>query len=68
MGRRWRPGEVTVMGVATKGHNPIVYGCGPKVARRAVAVLIDDGTDSASLDFTLYVVNQTDAWLVWDSY
>lgn len=56
------------MGVATKGHNPIVYGCGPKVARRAVAVLIDDGTDSASLDFTLYVVNQTDAWLVWDSY
>jgi hypothetical protein len=31
-------------------------------------VTFDDGTDSASADFTLYVIKRADGWIVWGSY
>jgi hypothetical protein len=42
--------------------------CGPEVAAATYAVTFDDGTDSASLDFTLYVIKRSDGWSVWGAY
>ena len=63
-----KPSRVTVLGPGTSGGTPVAYGCGPKVARRTVAVVLDDGTTSASADFNLYLVRRTDGWNVWASY
>ncbi|MFN2544564.1 MAG: hypothetical protein ABR600_08355 [Actinomycetota bacterium] len=50
-------------------HDSLVrFGCGPAVANRSWAVRIDDGTKSASLDFTLYLVKRASGWKVWGSY
>jgi hypothetical protein len=42
--------------------------CGVETADRTVAVHLDDGTSSASLDFTLYLVLRNTGWHVWGSY
>jgi hypothetical protein len=63
-----KPNRVTVLGPGTSGGTPVAFGCGPKVARRTVAVVLDDGTTSASADFNLYLVRRTDGWKVWASY
>jgi hypothetical protein len=44
------------------------YGCGKSVQKRSVAIYLDDGTRSASLDFTLFEVRRSDGWKVWASY
>ena len=46
----------------------MIFGCGPDVAARAWEVTVDDGTSSASLDFTVYLVHRSDGWKVWGSY
>jgi hypothetical protein len=33
-----------------------------------VAISIDDGTDSASADFTIYLVLREAGWKVWGAY
>jgi hypothetical protein len=42
--------------------------CGSEVDSHTVAVTIDDGTDSASLDSQLYLVLRADGWKVWAKY
>jgi len=42
--------------------------CGSDVATATYAVTFDDGTDSASADFTLYVIKRADGWSVWGQY
>jgi hypothetical protein len=50
-------------------HDGLVrYGCGPAVADKSWEVVIDDGTPSASLDFTIYLVRRAGGWKVWGSY
>jgi len=50
-------------------HDGLVrYGCGPAVADKSSEVVIDDGTSSASLDFTIYLVRRASGWKVWGSY
>jgi len=63
-----KPDRVTILGPGTSGGTPVAYGCGPGVARRTVAVVLDDGTTSASADFDLYLVRRMDGWKVWASY
>jgi hypothetical protein len=46
----------------------VAYGCGKDVAARSVVVVVDDGTNSASADFNLYLVRRTDGLRVWASY
>ncbi|MDP9342699.1 MAG: hypothetical protein M3Q23_11545 [Actinomycetota bacterium] len=54
--------------VAAQQDDLVTTGCGPEVAARTYAVTLDDGTDSASLDFTLYLIQRPDGWRVWGSY
>jgi hypothetical protein len=42
--------------------------CGTEVAAATYAVTFDDGTTSASLDFTIYVIKRPDGWKVWGMY
>jgi hypothetical protein len=42
--------------------------CGDQVAARSWWVRVDDGTDSASLDLTLYLIRRSDGWKVWGLY
>jgi hypothetical protein len=63
-----KPDRVKVLGPGTNGGTPVAYGCGPKVAWRTVAVVLDDGTTSASMNFNLYLVRRMDGWKVWASY
>jgi hypothetical protein len=42
--------------------------CGAEVAAATYAVTFDDGTASASLDFTLYVIKRSEGWEVWGEY
>ena len=44
------------------------YGCGPRVAERSWEVVIDDGTTSSSLDFTIYLIHRPNGWKVWGAY
>ncbi len=60
--------SVKVFGLGASGGTPVSYGCGPKVGPRTVPVTLDDGTTSASADFTLYLVRRLDGWKVWASY
>jgi hypothetical protein len=46
----------------------VVEGCGQDVSELTWAVSVDDGTDSASLDVTLYLIHREDGWKVWGSY
>ncbi len=62
-------GEEIFLG-AIVGSQDVMVGpaCGPEVAAATYAVTFDDGTDSASLDFTLYVIKRSDGWSVWGAY
>jgi hypothetical protein len=53
---------------AGSGDPVVVGGCGQAVADATWAVQIDDGTDSASLDVTLYLIHRSDGWKVWGAY
>jgi len=70
--RHWaiagKPDRVKVLGLGPNGGTPVSYGYGPKVGARTVAATTDDGTNSASADFTLYLVRRQDGWKVWESY
>lgn len=51
------------------GDRLVRFACGPDVDANTVAITIDDGTDSASLDFTVYLVFRgPDGWKVWGVY
>jgi hypothetical protein len=60
--------------MSVSSHRPapsdalVTHGCGPEVAARSYAVTLEDGTASASLDFTLYLIQRPDGWKVWGSY
>jgi hypothetical protein len=62
------PDGVAVLGTTSDQGHLVEYGCGPDAASRTVAVVLDDGTSSASADFTLYLVQRADGWKVWGSY
>ena len=64
-----KPGRIRVLSSSPARKDPLVtFGCGRLVASRSVAVTIDDGTSSASLDFTVYLVRRADGWKVWATY
>jgi hypothetical protein len=44
------------------------FGCGPRVAAHSWRVLVDDGTKSSSLDFTVYLVKRSYGWRIWGAY
>jgi len=46
----------------------VEFGCGPEVKARTLAVVFDDGTNSASMDFTLFLVLRSDGWKVWGAH
>src|SRR5919201_1047728 len=58
----------SLMETSAGGGNLVGFGCGPDVDANTVSVTFDDGTSSASLDFTLYLVYRSDGWKVWGSY
>src|SRR5919197_1670904 len=57
----------SLMETSAGGGNLVGFGCGPDVDANTVSVTFDDGTSSASLDFTLYLVYRSDGWKVWGS-
>ncbi len=58
------------VGASAQGDpgNLVRFGCGPDVAARTWVVTVDDGTNSASADFYLFLVLRSDGWKVWASY
>jgi hypothetical protein len=60
--------RVKVVGSGKSNGTPVGYGCGHKVEKENITVVLDDGTASASADFNLYLVHRTDGWKVWSSY
>jgi hypothetical protein len=62
-------GEETVSDAHPGSKDALVpAACGTEVAAATYAVTFDDGTTSASLDFTIYVIKQPDGWKVWGVY
>ncbi len=61
----WPP---AVLGTSAAGGELVRLACGPDVDAYTVSVAIDDGTDSASLDYTVYLVFRDDGWKVWAVY
>lgn len=59
---------ISVLAVKVGGDSLVQTSCDAATAEPTVAVQIDDGTSSASLDFTLYLVLRKDGWHVWGSY
>lgn len=59
---------VVVTDTEGRGGGMVRFDCGSAVDAHTVAVTIDDGTDSASLDFTLFLVLREDGWKVWGKY
>jgi hypothetical protein len=57
-----------VMGSNGRGGDLVRFGCGSDVDAATAAITIDDGTDSASLDFTVFLVQRQDGWKVWAVY
>jgi hypothetical protein len=57
-----------VIGSASAADDPIAAACGTDVANLSWTVTIDDGTDSASMDFVLYLIGRADGWKVWGMY
>ncbi|MGH2589319.1 MAG: hypothetical protein ACRDGW_00810, partial [Actinomycetota bacterium] len=45
-----------VIGASAAGGELVRFACGPDVDAYTVAITIDDGTDSASMDFTVFLV------------
>jgi hypothetical protein len=58
----------TIIETSAAGGDLVRFGCGSDVDAHTVSVAIEDGTDSASLDFTLYLVYRNDGWKVWGAY
>jgi hypothetical protein len=55
--------------IASEEPHPVVRGgCGEDVAAHTVSVAVDDGTNSASADFTVFLVFREDGWKVWGTY
>src|SRR5207248_7473014 len=64
-----RPGAISVIRVVPSRHDRLVrVGCGTPVASRSWDVHMNDGTPSASLDFTSYLVRRAHGWKVWAIY
>lgn len=60
---------VVVIGTSAAGGELVRFGCGPDVDAYTVAITIDDGTDSASMDFTVFLVFRgVNGWKVWAVY
>jgi hypothetical protein len=57
-----------VIGSDGRGGDLVRFGCGNDVDAATAAITIDDGTDSASLDFTVFLVLRQDGWKVWAVY
>jgi hypothetical protein len=60
--------EPAVIGTNSWGGELVRFSCGKDVAAYTVAITMDDGTDSASADFTVYLVLRDDGWKVWGAY
>lgn len=60
--------EPTVIGTNASGSSLVEFACGNDVGAYSVAITVDDGTDSASLDFTIYLVLREGGWKVWGAY
>jgi hypothetical protein len=60
---------VEVVGASAAGGELVRFACGPDVDAYTVAITIDDGTDSASMDFTVFLVFRgVNGWKVWAVY
>lgn len=58
-----------VIGTNARGGELVNFGCGNDVDAYTVAITIDDGTESASLDFTVYLIFRgAEGWKVWAVY
>jgi hypothetical protein len=63
------PGEEPRVISTNAWGGPLVeYACGSDAAAYTVAITMEDGTSSASLDFTVYLVLRDDGWKVWALY
>jgi hypothetical protein len=60
--------EPTVVGTSARGGQIVNYSCGKDVDGHTVTVTIDDGSESASADFTVFLVPREDGWKVWGVY
>jgi hypothetical protein len=60
--------QPTVISTNAQGGGLVEYACGNDVNAYTVAVAVDDGTDSASLNFTVYLVFRQDGWKIWAVY
>jgi hypothetical protein len=60
--------EPAVIGTNAWGGELVRFSCGNDVAAYTVAISIDDGTDSASGDFTVFLVLRDEGWKVWGAY
>jgi hypothetical protein len=60
--------EPAVIGTNAWGGELVRFSCGDDVAAYTVSISIDDGTDSASADFTIYLVLREGGWKVWGAY
>lgn len=60
--------EPTAISTNAAGGLLVEFACGNDVGAYTVAITVDDGTDSASLDFTVYLVLREDGWKVWAVY
>jgi hypothetical protein len=58
----------SLTGTNARGGDLVNFGCGNDVDAYTAAITIDDGTNSASLDFTLYLILRSDGWKVWGAY
>jgi hypothetical protein len=58
----------TVVGTNADGGQIVNYSCGKDIDGHTVAVTVDDGSESASADFTVFLVPREDGWKVWGVY
>jgi hypothetical protein len=64
-------GPIPVRAVAdgpVEGYGFVERDCGTEVADRSWFVIVDDGSDSASLDTTLFLIRREDGWRIWGAY
>lgn len=60
--------ESSVISTNAAGGPLVEFACGIDAAAHTVAVTMDDGSESASLDFIVYLVLREDGWKVWAVY
>jgi hypothetical protein len=60
--------EPSVLSTNAWGGPLVEFGCGRDAAAYTVAIMMDDGTSSASLDFIVDLVFREDGWRVWAVY